>query len=291
MMRVVITGGGGTLGRELTGAARARGWDPVTLGHQELDIAELRLVEDRLASLRPEAVINAAAYTAVDRAESEPEAALRANRDGPRVLARVCHSFGVPLVQVSTDYVFDGVARRPYSPSDPVNPLNAYGRSKWEGEVAVRDAILQHLIVRTSWSFAAHGRNFLTNILRLASERDELRIVNDQYGSPTSASDLAAALLEALMRAINARGLWGTYHFANAGETTWFHFAEEIVRGARARTGIRTRVLPIPSSEYTAPAKRPRYSVLDTTNFTEAFGVAPRRWQDALEETLGAVAA
>jgi dTDP-4-dehydrorhamnose reductase len=291
-MRIVVTGAGGMLGRELITAARARGWTPVALAHEDLDIAEDSAVAPRLAALRPEAVVNAAAYTAVDRAESEPELAMRANRDGPRVLAAACHALGIPLVHVSTDYVFDGTSSRPYVPSDVVGPLSVYGLSKWEGEEAVRMTTQRHLIVRTSWAFTSHGRNFVTTVLRLAREREELRMVDNQRGSPTCIRDLASALLVALERAEPESGLWGTYHFANAGETTWFRFASAILDDAQTRGWAPSRrIVPIGVADYPTPARRPAYSVLDTESFTRAFGVTPRPWEDALHDTLAEVAA
>ena len=223
----------------------------------------------------------------MDAAESDPEAAWRTNADGPRFLAEACGVHRVPLVQISTDYVFDGRSRRPYRPDDVPHPINAYGRSKWEGERTVREVLEQHLIVRTSWVYAPHGHNFLLTIAGLARERETLHVVADQHGCPTLAADLARGLLGAAAAALDRSDVWGTYHFCNAGETTWHGFATAIVDGLASRPGIiGRRVVATTTADHPRPAARPAYSVLDTTAWTAAFGSAPRPWQDALSDAL-----
>jgi len=273
--------------REALVAARALGWAVTGRGHAELDVTDAEAVRACVLDTAPDLVLNAAAYTQVDGAEREAEAARRVNAEGPAWLADACSTAGVPLVHLSTDYVFDGRSRRPYRPDDPPNPLGVYGRTKWEGEEAVRLRLAQHLIVRTSWVYAPHGRNFLRTIARLAHEQETLRVVSDQRGSPTLAADLARALLAAVASAMTGSSAWGTYHFCNAGETTWHGFASAIVAGLASRPGVVCRsVVPIATSEHPRPAARPAYSVLDTSAWTAAFGQTPRRWEDALSDAL-----
>jgi dTDP-4-dehydrorhamnose reductase len=285
--RVLVTGAGGMVGRALLESGRALGWEIVGTTRSELDIADPAAVRAAVVAAEPRVVLNAAGYTQVDTAESEPELARRANVDGPTWLADTCAAHGVPLIHISTDYVFDGGARRPYRPDDSPHPLCVYGHTKWEGEQAVRECLDRHLIVRTSWLYAPHGRNFLRTIAGLARERDTLRMVADQHGSPTLAADLARALLRAAAAAAENADVWGTYHFCNAGETTWHGFASAIVDGLASRPGVVCRrVVPITTAEYPTAATRPAYSVLDTTSWTAAFGLAPRPWQEALSDAL-----
>lgn len=287
MTRVLVTGAGGMVGRELIESGRALGWEMVGRTHSELDVADPAAVRAAVAAAEPGVVLNAAGYTQVDAAESEPELARRANVDGPIWLADTCAAHGVPLIHISTDYVFDGRARRPYRPDDPPNPLSVYGRTKWEGEQAVRERLDRHLIVRTSWVYAPHGRNFLRTMAGLARERETLPVVADQHGSPTLAADLARALLRAAAAVTEDAEVWGTYHFCNAGETTWHGFASAIVDGLATHPGVVCRrVAAITTAEYPTPAARPTYSVLDTTSWTAAFGLAPRPWQEALSDAL-----
>ncbi len=287
MTRILVTGARGLVGQEVCNAARAFGWDAAGYSHAELDITDRSRVRAAVAAVRPDIVLNAAAYTGVDAAEGEPELAERANAHGPAWLAQACASRQVPLIHLSTDYVFDGRASRPYRPADPAHPLGVYGRTKWEGEQAVRRHLDRHLIVRTSWVYAPHGRNFLRTIADLARERDTLRVVADQRGCPTLAADLARALLTAARAAVDGWARWGTYHFCNAGETTRYEFATAIVEGLARRMRLACRrVVPVSSAEYPTAAPRPAYSVLDTTSWTATFGVGPRPWREALSDAL-----
>ena len=279
--RVLIVGCRGMLGRELVSAlggneAEAAG-RLVGLDLPELDITDSQAVARTLAELRPTLVINAAAYTDVDGCEAHLEQAMAANAEGSAHLAVACRTLGARLVHVSTDYVFDGRAERPYEPDHPVDPQSVYGRSKELGERRVRESLADHAIVRTSWLFGVHGRNFVKTIFKLAFERSELRVVTDQVGRPTAAADLAEALL-----AVARCGLRGTCHFANAGQCSWFEFASEIVRQSAAPC----RIEPQTSAELNRPAPRPAYSVLSTESFTAATGIVPRPWQQALAECL-----
>lgn len=285
MKRVMVTGAGGMTGSEVSERAQRAGWEVSALSHADLDVANAAAVGAAADTFRPDVIINCAAYTAVDRAESEPDVAAAVNVEGARNAARTSEGMGIPVIHLSTDYVFGGDAREPYEPYDEPNPIGVYGRTKWTGEAIVRKENARHVIVRTSWVFSHRGSNFVRTMLRLASERDELRVVDDQVGRPTSSADLADALLAVADAALEDRELSGTYHYANAGATTWFGFAQAIVEEAGARTRS-PRVIPIPTSEFPTAARRPSYSVLDTSSFTERFRVRPRPWRDALRETL-----
>ncbi len=248
------------------------------LGRQDLDVGDPQAVARAVERVRPALVVHAGAYTDVDGCEDDRQRAWRVNAEGTANLARVCAAIGARLIYVSTDYVFAGDASRPYEPGDPLQPTSAYGASKLGGELAVRTLLPRdHTIVRTSWVFAARGRNFVRTILRLAAERPELRVVDDQRGRPTCADDLAAWIW-----ALADRGAVGTVHACNAGECTWYGFAREIV----AQAGLAARVLPVSTAEFPRPARRPAYSVLSTDAFTAATGIEPRPWKDALAEVL-----
>ena len=263
---------------------------PVTcLGRGETDISDARAVTEAFETHRPAFAINAAAYTAVDAAESAPDEAHGVNANGAGHLALACAEAGIPLIHLSTDYVFDGRGERPYRENDPVAPLGVYGRSKLAGEELIRARLDRHLILRTSWVFSAAGGNFVTTMLRLGAERDELGIVDDQTGSPTFAGDIAAAI-SALAEVVLSGGgdvPWGTYHMSNAGHTTWYGFAKEIFAHAEAAgQKVPSVVKPIATEDYPTPATRPRYSILDTAKLRAAFGIELPPWQDALARCL-----
>lgn len=286
-MRLLVLGAGGQVGRELCRLRWPAGYRIAACDHATLDIAERDQVAAAIAREKPGLVINAAAYTAVDRAESEAAAAWAANCTGPANLAAACREAGVPLIHLSTDYVFDGEKTGAYREDDPVAPLGVYGASKEAGERAVRAALPQHVIVRTAWVYSAHGRNFVTTMLRLAGERPVLRVVADQCGSPTSAADLAAALSAIAVRLAAGNAAWGTYHFANAGRVSWHGFAEAIFELAASWRGPPPRVEAIATADYPTPARRPKNSLLDCRRIRRTFGVAPRPWRAALAEVVG----
>lgn len=283
-MRILVTGARGQLGSELVRQALQRGWPVVPLARTDLDIGDRDAVVRAIGKIRPSAVLNAAAYTRVDEAEREPGLAMRVNAEGPRALAQACRDEGIPIVHFSTDYVFDGRSSRPYRPEDPPSPLGAYGRSKWQGEEAVREETDRHIILRTAWVFGVQGRNFVKSILLRAAENGPLRVVDDQVGSPTAADDLALAALTALEHARDSGEGWGTHHFVNAGQTTWHGFAERIV--ARGAPPHARGIERIATADLALPAPRPAYSVLDTTSFVQTFGLAPRPWEAALDQVL-----
>ncbi|HVY27449.1 MAG TPA: dTDP-4-dehydrorhamnose reductase [Polyangiaceae bacterium] len=285
-MRLLIFGGGGQLGRELSREATRTGLVSTSFEHGQVSITDAALVSETIATSDTDFVVNAAAYTAVDRAESESDRAFEVNRDGPRHLARACAQRGIPLLHVSTDYVFDGSKASAYVEDDPIQPLGVYGASKAAGEAAVRDALREHFILRTSWVFSAFGNNFVKTMLRLARERDELRVVADQHGRPTATRDLALAILEVVRQYRSGGRQFGTFHFANAGGTTWYEFANAIVQQQAPLTGRAPRVVPITTAEYPTPARRPANSELDTSRFERAFAHSPRHWRAGLAEVL-----
>jgi dTDP-4-dehydrorhamnose reductase len=287
-MDVLVLGGAGQVGTELQAFRWPDGVSVHAPSRAELDVADTAAVAAALAARTYGAVINTAAYTAVDKAESDVVAAWRLNALAPAILAAATAERKIPLVHVSTDYVFAGT--KPdgaYAPDEPIDPQSVYGASKAAGELAVRTANSRHGIVRTAWVVSPHRGNFVKTMLRLAGERDALTVVDDQHGCPTSAADLAAALAEiALRMAADAAAPTGTFHCVNAGATTWCGFAEAIVAGAARRGGRSVPVNGIPTSAYPTPARRPANSRLSTDSLTAAYGIAPRPWQAALDDIL-----
>ena len=290
-MRVLILGGNGQVAFELRRAAWPAGTSPTIAARPDFDMARPESLEPVLAAATPEVVINATAHTAVDKAESEPGLAFAVNRDGPARLAELCAGRGIPLLHISTDYVFAGTGEAPHSEDDPTAPLGVYGASKAAGEVAIRAALPRHLILRTSWVYGAHGANFVKTMLRLGAERDELRVVSDQHGSPTAAADIADTLVRLAGRAAADDAAWGTYHYAGAGFTTWHGLAEYIFQAQERRTGRRPRLVPIATSDYPTPARRPANSRLDCSRIGQAFGVVCRPWREGVDRVLAELAA
>lgn len=293
-MKCLLLGAGGQVGHELRRALSPLGQvvcatrSGVLADGAACEIADFDAPSSLaalMARVAPDVVVNAAAYTAVDRAESERETAFRVNAEAPAELAQACLQQGALLVHYSTDYVFDGSGTRPYREDDPVSPLGVYGESKLAGEQAIRDSGARHIILRTAWVYADHGRNFLLTMLRLAKERDELRVVADQVGTPTSAvliADVTAKILQAQDR---PSGLW---HLTATGSTSWHGFADAIIAQAFEAGLIDRRpgVVPITTADFPTPARRPAYSCLDTGRLQRDFPVALPRWQDALTEVL-----
>lgn len=269
--------------------ARQSGHALTGLSRADLDISDAAAVIRAVEGAEAQLVINAAGYTAVDKAEGEPEKAMAVNCLGPENLARACAARGVPLFHISTDYVFDGAKGAPYVEADLAHPLGNYGKSKWAGEQAVRRHADRHVILRTAWVFGAHGPNFVKTILRLAKERPELRVVADQHGNPTHAGSIADALL-LLAGTLEREGAlpWGTYHYAGHPATTWHAFAEAIVQ-AGVDAGMLPKavpVRPIATAEYPTPAKRPADARLDTSLADQALGLAPPLWAGGLREMV-----
>lgn len=298
-MRILLLGANGQVGTELQrslaplGEVVAATRDGLLANGAACEVADFDRPEELqplIARTAPDVVVNAAAHTAVDRAESEPNAAFRANAQAPGQLAAACAARDALLVHYSTDYVFDGSATRPYREDDPTAPLGVYGTSKLAGEDAIRDSGARHMIFRTAWVYAAHGRNFLLTMLRLGAERDELRVVADQVGSPTSAAYIADTTAAVLARGSDRSGLW---HLTCTGQTSWHGFAKAIMAGAVER-GLLARapqVLPIPTSDYPTPAARPAFSVLDNTRLQHDFDLPGVDWRDSLGLVLDTLAA
>jgi dTDP-4-dehydrorhamnose reductase len=287
---VILVFGNGQLGQELTRASAARGVPLVALSRGQADITHAAGVHAALQRYAPSLVVNAAAFTRVDLAETETEAARQANEIGPGIVAAACAAAGIPLIHLSTDYVFDGNKRGGYVENDATAPINYYGRSKAAGERAVRAATPLHVIIRTSWVYGEFGQNFLKTMIRLAATRDELRVVADQRGCPTSTPDLADMILRIAPRLRSGDKAWGTYHFAGSGVTTWHGFASRIVAAQAPLTGRAPRVIPITTAEFPTAARRPVNSELDCTLFERVFGFHGRPWTEQADTTARAVA-
>ena len=296
MIRVLVTGAGGQVGTDVARALEGRA-EVIAHGRDTMDLCDPAQVVARIREARPHAIVNAAAYTAVDRAESEPEAARTVNAVAPGIIAGEARRSNALLLHFSTDYVFDGTKRTPYVETDPPHPLGAYGRTKLEGERAVLDSGAAAIVLRTAWVYAPHGKNFMLTMLRLAAKGDPLRVVDDQRGAPTTSLAIARAVTAILAggpagiseasvaKAADARGL---YHASAGGETTWFGFARAIFEEkARLDPGfVPPKLTPITTSEYPTPAKRPAYSVLDNAKLQRTFGIDLGGWRQGLVEAL-----
>ena len=285
-MKTLVTGARGQLGCEL--AALTNEIDPsgeyVFTSSEQLDITDRSAVLEMMQRLKPQAIINCAAYTQVDRAEDEPERADAVNHRGSAYLASTAKKIGALLLHVSTDYVFGaGVSHTPITEQIAPNPMGVYGFTKLAGEQAIRDSGCRHIILRTSWLYSSHGHNFVKTMLRLMRERSEIRVVNDQIGSPTYARDLAAAIVH-ILREEPTDDKLGTYHYCNTGECSWYDFAQAILK--YAGLSHQCRVLPCTTAEYPTKASRPSYSALDTTSLHRTFGLSIPHWQDSLQSML-----
>ncbi|MEM1144204.1 MAG: dTDP-4-dehydrorhamnose reductase [Pseudomonadota bacterium] len=288
MSRVVVTGARGQVGQALVELCPSR-FTLYSYARDELDIADHSSVDEVLSTVRPDMLINAAAYTAVDNAEHEADAAMRVNHLGSQVLAESCREQGIRLVHISTDFIFDGTAFKPYAVDAPAAPLGIYGQSKWLGEKAIREVASDHLIVRTGWVYSHRGSNFFKTMLRLHQERSEISVISDQVGTPTRAESLATAL----WRFSELRELHGTYHWSDAGVCSWYDFAVAIGRSAAERGVLASpaKVKPICSDEYPTPAKRPHYSVLDKSTSWRELGYHANHWEEELARAVECCAA
>ncbi|MGF6692111.1 dTDP-4-dehydrorhamnose reductase [Metapseudomonas resinovorans] len=284
-MKILITGNNGQVAQELQLALAGKA-EVIALGREQLDLANPERVRQHVRAQAPDLLINAAAYTAVDQAENEPEAAFAINATAPGVLAEEAAALGIPLFHYSTDYVYDGSKAGLYNEDDPTHPLGVYGSSKLAGEQAVQAVGGQHLILRTSWVYSLHGRNFLLTMQRLLQEREELRVVDDQVGAPTWAGSIAEATLQLMDQWQAGNQHWGVYHLTNQGETSWFGFASAIAEQLKAAGKPCARLVAIPSSEYPTPAKRPLNSRLDGSKLQRDWQVALPDWRVALAECL-----
>ncbi|MCU1760422.1 dTDP-4-dehydrorhamnose reductase [Pseudomonas sp. 14P_8.1_Bac3] len=285
-MRILVCGQHGQVSRELQQRLNVSN-EVVVPGRDQLDLTQPEHIRQRVRQVRPDLIINAAAYTAVDQAESEPDVAFAINATAPGILAEEALVLGIPLIHYSTDYVFDGSINAPYTEDDTPNPLGVYGQSKLAGEQAITAVQGQHLILRTSWVYSTHGRNFLLTMQRLLQEKPELRIVADQIGAPTWAGTIANSTLALIERwQTGQAGDWGTYHLTAQGETSWFGFAQAIGEALKEQGKPCAQLLPIPSSDYPTPATRPLNSRLDCSRLLREWGVSQPDWQTALHECL-----
>ncbi|MEB2645103.1 dTDP-4-dehydrorhamnose reductase [Pseudomonas canadensis] len=285
-MKILITGQHGQVSRELQLRLQDLG-ELIVLGRDQLDLADADQIRQQVRAHRPGLIINAAAHTAVDLAESEPDAAFAINAIAPGILAEEAKALGIPLIHYSTDYVFDGSKPAPYTETDTPNPLGVYGQSKLAGEQAITAVGGEHLILRTSWVYSNHGKNFLLTMQRLLQEKPQMRIVADQIGAPTWAGSIANSTRALIERwQAGEPGEWGIYHLTAGGETSWFGFAQAIGEHLREQGKACAELEPIPSSAYPTPAQRPLNSRLDCGRLLQQWHVSQPHWQDALRECL-----
>lgn len=291
-MRVLVTGREGQLARSLADRGVGRGFDLLFVGRPDLDLERPGSAAAAIAAARPDVVVNAAAYTAVDRAEDEPARAMRVNGEAAGEIAAAARDVGAAVIQISTDYVFDGRSPRPYREDDPTGPIGVYGRSKLVGEEAVRAANPRHAILRTAWVYSPFGHNFVKTMLRLAEGRDLLTVVGDQHGNPTSALDLADGILALLgkWRADGGPGTGATWHLSGTGRASWAEFAQAILAEAAALGLPSAEVKPIPGAEWPTRARRPANSCLDCSRFAQATGFVMPDWRQSLREVLSRLA-
>ena len=287
--RIFIAGERGQVAQALGQAYKLRSDNVVMVGRSNISVTNESHLLSAVVAFNPDLVINAAGYTAVDKAEDDKEAAFAVNRDGAAFVAAAAKAAEVPVIHLSTDYVFDGRKQAPYRETDPTNPINVYGESKLAGEIAVASSTSNYVILRTSWVCSPIGHNFVKTMLRLARDRDEIAVVDDQWGCPTFAADLATVIIsigDKLASADDRSRFYGIYHASGAGETTWCRFAREIMAQSAAKGGPACRVRAIASSEYPTRAKRPGYSCLDCSKIKRVFGMSPPGWQASLEAGL-----
>ena len=289
-LRLLVTGRDGQVARALAELS-GKTLDVIAVGRPELDLERSESIAPAVAAVRPDVVVNAAAYTAVDKAESERNRAFAVNETGAGAVAAAAAGLGVPVIQISTDYVFDGSKVTPYVETDATGPLSAYGASKLAGEQAVAAAHSRHVILRTSWVYSSSGANFLLSMLRLARERPQIRVVDDQHGSPTHAADVAEGAIAVAWALARGSDAYGVFHMTAGGETTWYGFAKAIFAASASLGGPSAAVTPITTVEYPTPAARPKNSRLDCTRIATAYGIRLPNWADRVEDTVAAVLA
>lgn len=290
-MKILLTGKTGQVGGELNNILKDMG-ELVSIGREQLDLSKIDSIEPAVLDIQPDIIINAAAYTAVDKAEEEPELAMTVNGVAPGVLAEAAKKVGASLIHYSTDYVFDGRSDTPYREEDTTCPLSIYGKSKLVGEKTIAEAGIPYLIFRTSWVYSLQGKSFLRTIKKLAAEKDTLRIVDDQIGTPTWAGSIALAtrkILEQCARNKSEPSLSGIFHLTCQGQSSWYGFAKEILDLSGASQN--TQLLPIPTSDYPTPAVRPPYSLLSNGKFKKVFAFEMPHWHDALKDCISSTPA
>jgi len=289
---ILVTGARGQLARSLSETSSTRGSNTaklVALGRPELDITKPETLDAAFGAHDPDLVVNCAAYTGVDEAETEKYQAMAVNAEGAHSIAKLCARHAIPIIHISTDYVFDGTKSEPYCETDQTNPIGVYGHSKLQGEEKVTATCSEHIILRTAWLHSPFGHNFVKTMLRLACERTNVSVVNDQIGCPTYAPHLAQAILEIAHQILAEKGSevpWGTYHAANSGETTWFGFAQEILRQSAERGGREAIVHPISTADYPTLVKRPANSRLDCSVLQNRFGITLPDWRNGVESCV-----
>jgi dTDP-4-dehydrorhamnose reductase len=287
-MKLLIIGSKGQLGSELVIKCKRNDFSFLALDLPEFNITDPSQVEKTLAAFKPSIVFNASAYTNVDKAETDLAIAFSVNSDGPANLAIYCDKNRIPIIHISTDYVFDGSKGQAYTESDPVSPLGVYGKSKEEGESKLRSILKQHIILRTSWLYGAYGNNFLKTMLRLGNEKKRIKVVSDQYGCPTCAADLAEAVVDISKQITqNPKIFWGTYHYCGLGITTWHKFAKAIFEIAGQYQNYKvSSVEAITTAQYPTRTKRPAFSALDCNLINKNFGITQKPWQGSLKKTI-----
>jgi len=276
-LRVLITGAAGMLGRQVKEEFTKRGATVYPLARKDLDITDYNAITKTFKNITPETVVNCAAYTNVDGAETEKEVAFAVNGLAPRLLGLTCRKYNASMVHISTDYIFNGQSKKPYLISDIPDPINIYGASKLMGEQGIRESGCNYFIIRVSWLFGLGGKHFVDTILKLAKGRDSLKVVNDQQGSPTYTPDLARAIAD-----LSGTGIYGTYHYTNSGITTWHGFAKKVIE----LSGLTTKIEPCSTAEFPRPARRPMSSALDLFPTTRVLGYTPPSWEDAVEHYI-----
>ena len=290
-MKLLIIGSKGQLGSELVIECKRNDFSFLALDLPEFNITDPSQVKKTLADFKPSIVINASAYTNVDMAETEPEIAYTVNSDGPANLAVSCDKNRIPIIHISTDYVFDGSKGQPYAESDPVSPLGIYGKSKEKGESKLRSILKQHIILRTSWLYSAYGNNFVKTMLKLGKEKEIIKVVSDQYGCPTCAADLAEAVVDISKQITqNFKIAWGTYHYCGLGITTWHDFAKAIFGVASQYQNYKvSSIEAITTAQYPTKTKRPHFSALDCGLIKKHFGINIKPWQESLKKTIESI--
>ena len=288
-MRILVAGGEGQVGSSIAELGAEKGLDVIALGRSELDVTNASSIESSFRKFHPKLLINAAAYTAVDKAERESSLAYEINQKATALLAEACAAAKVPMLHLSTDYVFDGSKLAPYTEKDPVHPISVYAKSKEAGEVEVRSRLTNHVILRTSWVFGKQGTNFVKTIVRLSQDRDRINVVDDQIGGPTSARGIAEVLLRIVAKIKNGETVtWGTYNYCEEPYVSWYQFAKTIVDRALELEILRrgVEIVPIPSSQFPTPAQRPRNSCLKMEKLSAEFQIRPKKWLKELDAVI-----
>lgn len=286
-MKILITGANGQLGQELILSGQQKRFDVIGLTRSQLDISNAREVQSCINDTRPDLIINAAAYTKVDLAESEPELAYAVNVNGVVNLAANSARLSIPLLHISTDYVFDGNKQTAYTEDDQPNPVGVYGKSKWLGEIALKQILTKHLILRVSWVYGLQGANFVKTMIRLGKERETIKVVNDQHGCPTSTAGIAEVIFKIIAQIQAEKFQWGTYHYCEGPALSWFDFAKSILQSVANYDSLKIKeVLPIPTSEFPTPAKRPVNSVMTCQKLIDQLDFKPFSWQEMLPSMI-----